>query len=96
MKYYTKIVTFVVLITFSGLAQTANASSFAAPVQVANPDTSPVPVRVIGNAAYKPFQIMLDHANQEFSFRVPTGKRRVIDYLLDPVMRYRDESLRER
>jgi hemolysin D len=27
---------------------------------------------------------------------IKTGKRRVIEYVLDPVMRYRDESLRER
>jgi len=27
---------------------------------------------------------------------VKTGKRRLIDYLLSPVMRYRDNSLRER
>ena len=27
---------------------------------------------------------------------IKIGKRRVIEYILDPVMRYRDESLRER
>ena len=27
---------------------------------------------------------------------IKTGKRRVIEYVLDPVLRYRDESLRER
>jgi hemolysin D len=27
---------------------------------------------------------------------IKTGRRRVISYLLDPVLRYRDESFRER
>jgi len=81
MNNYTKFASLIVLlITFTGLVQTVNAGGFAAPVQVANPDTSPVPVRVLGNAAYKPFQVMLDHDAHEFSFRVPTGKRLIIEH----------------
>jgi hypothetical protein len=81
MKHYTKIASrIVLLITFTGLVQTVNASGFAAPVQVANPDTSPVPVRILGNASYTPFQVMLDQDAHEFSFPVPTGKRLIIEH----------------
>jgi len=80
MKYYTKLASLaVLLITFTGLVQTANASGFAAPVQVANPDTSPVPVRVLGNASHKPFQTTV-YIDQSTTIKVPAGKRLVIEH----------------
>jgi len=80
MKYYTKFANILTLITaFTAMTPTIYASGFAAPVQVANPDTSPVPVRVLGNTSYKPFQTSL-YIDTSTTINVPAGKRLVIEH----------------
>jgi len=64
-------------------APTSRAGSFSAPVQVTNPDTSPVPVRVLANTARKPFQtaLYITSVNHWPTFQVPNDKRLVIEQL---------------
>jgi hypothetical protein len=63
------------------IAQTSYASGFAAPVQITNPDTSPVPVHDIDKASRTPFHYTIDlsYQSESASFTVPAGKRLVIE-----------------
>ena len=76
----------VLFAALTALAQTTYASAYSAPVQVTNPETSPVPVRVLGNLAVKPFQVTHQLINTSESslggatFKVPAGKRLVIEH----------------
>ena len=84
MKYYIKVISGLLLhLSICGLAVPTYASGFAAPVQVANPDTSPVPVRDIARAARTPFHYSIDLSaqNEGGSFSVPAGKRLVIEQI---------------
>jgi hypothetical protein len=64
-------------------APTSRAGNFSAPVQVTNPDTSPVPVRVLANTVRKPVQtaLFITAANHWPTFQVPNDKRLVIEQL---------------
>jgi len=82
MKSSTKLTGILVSIfTLTVIAQTAYASGFSAPVQVTNPDTSPVPVHDIDKASRTPFHYTIDLSfqSESASFSVPAGKRLVIE-----------------
>jgi hypothetical protein len=80
MKHPIKLLCILVLVV-PALASTSQASSFAAPVQVANTDTSPVPVRDVTTTARKPFQISLFANDTGTGFEVPANKRFVIEQI---------------
>ena len=82
IKNHTKLTSFIALvITLVALPQVIHAGSFAAPVQVANTDTSPVPIRDVTNTARKPFQISLFANDTAVGFVVPANKRLVIEQI---------------
>jgi len=76
MKLFSTLV-----LALSALVSTSHAGSFAAPVQVANTDTSPVPIRDVTNTARKPFQISLFANDTAVGFMVPAKKRLVIEQI---------------
>src|SRR5664279_2294977 len=82
MKTHAKIISGLLLfVAVNAFTQTSYASSFAAPVQIANNDTSPVPVRDVTNTARKPFQISLFANDTAVAFVVPAHKRLVIEQI---------------
>jgi hypothetical protein len=80
MKRYITVFSILTL-ALTVLASTSHASSFAAPVQVANTDTSPVPVRDVTNPTRKPFQISLFANDTAVGFVVPANKRFIIEQI---------------
>lgn len=84
MKYSSKLSSIIALIfALSVLAQTTFASGFAAPVQVANTEASPVPVRDVSNALHQHIQLTLSAAKGDdfIVYYVPSGKRLHIEQI---------------
>ena len=82
MKNYITLTRSLALVAvLTAIVPTTYASGFAAPVQVANTDTSPVPVRDVANTTRKPFQISLFANDTATGFMVPANKQLVIEQI---------------
>ena len=82
MKQTIKLMTLMAVALAATAATTKiYASGFAAPVQIANTDSSPVPVRDVTNVTRKPFQISLYARSTATAYQVPSKKRMVIEQI---------------